>query len=142
MIKSYIFILLGILLSVEVCAEQAYFDVDDLHQYANSGYIQLQWNADNGASEYWLEQSQDSLFMSSQLIYQGPDQASFVSGLEDGHYYYRVKTAGSSWSNVLSLTVKHQSLQLALSLAGVGMLVFGLTTVVIIKGSHTTTSEA
>lgn len=109
-------------------------------QVAPSGYIQLDWSGE--AEFFWLEQAEDSLFEETKVIYRGPDKASFVSGLLDGQYYYRVKANEGEWSNVLQVQVQHQSLNLALTLSGLGLLVFALTSVVIIKGSRSTPSTS
>lgn len=111
-----------------------------LDNFSDSGYIKIQWDDSNDipAATFTLEQSETSDFEESKVIYEGPDRASFISGLPNGHYYYRIKTQAkgktSDWSSTITVQVKHHSLTMALSLASVGLLVFVLTVAVVISG--------
>lgn len=110
---------------------------------SSAGHIRLEWSSSNsGDIFYELEASHSPDFQTSQRIYQGPDLASFISGLQNGIYYYRVRAVDSSgtetsaWSTSIQLTVKHHSIHLAFTLAGVGTVVFLLTTLVVIRGNY------
>lgn len=116
------------------------FTNQDLQLESNSGYIQLDWTAVEGG-QYILQRSMQPDFANSQTIYEGPDHASFVSGLDNGTYYYRVGDGAGQWSDTLTLTVEHQSMPLALTLFGLGFLVFALTVFVVIKGVYTTSKS-
>jgi hypothetical protein len=99
----------------------------------SNGYVKLEWENGDNAS-YELQQATSADFADSRTIYKGPDKASFISGLEDGNYYFRVRSAEGPWSLPVQLIVKHQSLQLAFTLFGIGAVVFLLTVFVVIKG--------
>lgn len=108
--------------------------------FSDSGYIKIQWDDDNNIpnATFRLEQSEDPDFQDPKVVYTGPDRASFISGLPNGHYYFRIRTeAGdeiSEWSSTISVRVKHHSLTMALSLASLGLVVFMLTVAVVISG--------
>lgn len=102
---------------------------------SNSGHITLTWEG-HGDAAYTLQKSDNSNFEKAEIIYQGPDRASFISGLKNGDYFFRVKTENAPWSGPLLVKVEHHSLQLAFSLAGVGLFVFLSIVYVIILGTR------
>lgn len=121
-------------------------------EVSKSGYFKLSWMipSDLGSIEnleFELQQSEDQTFEISETIYQGPDLASFISGLPNGWYYYRVRCVDSnsgdhgSWSEVKLVEVKHHSLKLAFTLFTIGMIVFLLTVGIIIKGNRMATEK-
>lgn len=110
------------------------FIADTLFVESRDGYTALQWNAGDH-STFELQQSSDPDFSNTTTIYKGPDRASFISGLNDGIYYFRIRGLSGSWSDTLCLSVNHQSLSLALFLAGIGMVVFLVTVWVVVTGS-------
>lgn len=101
----------------------------------NDGHVRLNWAATTPVAVYEVQQSTNSNFENSITIYEGADLGTFVSGLTDGVYYYRLRADKGSWSEPLKLTVKHYSLQLAFALAGLGAVVFLSTVVVVLKGA-------
>ena len=110
---------------------------------SSSGYVKLDWSSPNtGDILYELESSSSPDFQTSQSIYEGPDLASFISGLANGTYYYRIRAIDTSdnttsaWSDPVQLTVKHHSIHLAFTLAGIGTFVFLLTAFVVIRGAN------
>lgn len=118
----------------------------------NSGYIKLTWGLQLSQSaldtlHFELQRSRDAAFESVKTIYEGPDLASFRSGLPNGTFYYRVRTVSSEnglagpWSEPLNVVVEHQSLTLAFSLAGVGCAVFLAVVVVVLRGISGQRSE-
>lgn len=112
---------------------------------SKSGYQQLTWTVEaqnEKKLEFELQQALDEQFAQVSTIYKGPDFATFLSGLENGHYYYRVrsmtadKLQKSSWSTPKTVEIKHHSLTLALSLFGLGAVVFLATVWIVIQGSR------
>lgn len=102
---------------------------------SNDGHLKLEWDApDNIKVEVQKSESKD--FENPTVIYKGIDRASFISGLENGDHFFRVKEEGGSWSSTLTIHVKHQSLQLAFTLFTLGAVVFILTVLVVVKGSY------
>lgn len=100
------------------------------------GVLKLEWINSEGAqpAQFEVQQATNEEFTDAKIIYQGFDQATFISGLNDGTYYYRLRATDGSWSDSVSVTVKHHSLYLALVLLFVGAIVFFIVLGVIIKG--------
>jgi hypothetical protein len=99
------------------------------------GHVKIEWKRLKQGSRVELQQSESENFNGAKTIYSGPDNATFVSGLDNGTYYYRIREAGGEWSAPAMLTVKHHSLRLALVLFSLGALVFGLTVFIVVKGA-------
>ena len=89
----------------------------------------------------------DPAFSDPLVIYRGPDLATFLSGLPDGTFHYRIRaigpeeTAPGRWSSPVTLEVKHHSLRLAFLLFGLGAVVFLLTVGIVIQGNRRTTTR-
>ncbi len=118
--------------------------VGDLTQETTTGYSLLKWKLHENATEmqkqFVLQQSNSPQFNNAKTIYKGPDMASFVSGLPNGDYFYRVginKDGGvTNWSKGLHLEVKHHSRNLAMLLFFLGTIIFISTVAVIIVGNR------
>ena len=113
---------------------------------ANAGYAQLRWlppgDDDSVAWIYELQEGRRPEFSEGDRHYEGHHTSSFVSGLEDGSFYFRVRarapdtdastattaiTAWSAWSPTVRVDVAHHARALALGLMGLGALVFVAT---------------
>lgn len=101
----------------------------------HDGHVRLQWRAVAPDAVYEVQQSVTPDFQHPATIYHGPDLGTFISGLPDGIYYYRFRSNSGDWSNTITLTVEHYSLQLAFTLAGLGAIVFLLTVALVVKGT-------
>ena len=107
------------------------------------GYLRLTWEFQpEDADDYQVEvqQSTNKDFSKKKIIYKGGDRATFVSGLANGEYYFRIRTYNDAmgyghWSDPVKLDVQHHSLELAFTLFGIGVVVFLATTALIIHGS-------
>lgn len=117
-----------------------------------SGYIKLAWGLNNGyqvaeALTFELQESLDPKFKVTRTIYSGPDYATFLSGLPDNVYYYRVRFITednpglSSWSDSVTVQVEHHSLKLAFLLFGLGFVVVTTTFLLVIHGSLRTRQD-
>ncbi len=115
-------------------ASPVQFTLDGRDIESNSGHVRLVWKSE-GDTLFVLQQAPDSSFLHAKTIYEGPDLASFVSGLRNGNYYFRVRGEDDQWSDVVHLHVQHQSLELAFTLFGIGGIVFLLTVFVVLKGA-------
>ncbi len=114
------------------------------HFLADEGKVLLEWELpDNPPAtapfEFQLEQSVQPDFAESALRYEGADRATFVTGLAKGNYYYRVRAVtgsegSGSWSKVVEVNVEFVSTTLVVTLFSVGMVVFVMTVVSILKG--------
>ena len=113
------------------------FSADTLFQQNSYGHIRLEWSADHETT-FELQRAQTAAFTDSLTIYTGPDRASFISGLENGTYYFRVRETGKEWSDIMTVLVEHQSLRLAFTLFTIGGIVFLLTVFVVVNGARRT----
>lgn len=100
----------------------------------NDGYVQLRWRpAEEGLASkvYQLEEAGEPDFDVPLLRYEGPQVASFVSGLPAGRHYYRLRVRAeegarpeterwSAWSETIVVEIRPHSLVLAWALFGVG----------------------
>ncbi len=111
-----------------------------------SGQIKLEWNLsgeiqNEDSLQFELQEAQSKEFANPKTLYTGPNYASYLSGLPNGIYYYRVRivndagNAASPWSEVVSATVEHYSKGLTYSLLSVGGVVFLLTIGVVVHGT-------
>lgn len=114
------------------------------NQTSKTGHIKLIWEAaaisvPEAAVVFELQESTHPDFSDARLVYTGSDQASFLSGLIDGTYYYRLRRLNKGhfgpWSEPITIQVKHHSLPLALLLFGVGFIVVVATFLVVLRGS-------
>src|SRR5690606_21442787 len=80
-----------------------------------TGAVQIRWtfpeeNAIEGMT-YELQSSKTPDFLENRPLYKGFQRSSFLSGMESGKYFFRVRALAadsvSSWSDTHSLTVKH-----------------------------------
>jgi hypothetical protein len=115
-----------------------------LKEESSSGHIKIIWKQAKGTMDgmdFQLQKSMDSSFQKGTMVYRGDDLATYVSGLANGNYFFRLRFVSegskiplSSWSAPLQLTVKHHSMQSAFLLFILGAVVFLSTVVVLIKG--------
>ncbi|MGY6277356.1 hypothetical protein [Methylomonas sp. MgM2] len=100
---------------------------------ATAGYFQLRWHDESDGS-FQLQQASNLDFADAVTIYQGPDQATVVSGLPDGDYFYRIRGNGQAWSEPLKVSVQHHSLAKAFAFFGLGAGMFVAMLAVLLKG--------
>ena len=120
--------------SVEFALDNNYYQITD-------GHIRLEWQSETG-NTFELQQSFTRDFSHPKVIYLGPDRASFISGLQNGSYYYRVRASDGEWSEVVIVDVQHQSLKLAFALFGIGGVVFLVTVYVVVHGVRSTSAHS
>lgn len=103
----------------------------------SQGIVKLEWNpsTETEAFIFELQESREADFNSHKLIYEGADEGSFLSGLADGQYFYRVRVKDGAWSTPVAVEVKHHPLKLALILMAIGAFVFVSTIILVLKGS-------
>lgn len=117
-----------------------------------SGYFKLSWRIpqtqyDSEQIIFELQKSLGADFQQANSIYRGPDYATFLSGIPNGDYYYRVRSTtldgatSSEWSPEVLVEVQHQSLSLALWLFGIGAVIFVLTVLIVVRGARTFTQN-
>lgn len=121
---------------------------NDSSNFTSSGSIKLSWRSeatdtDAENAEFTLERATQADFSDAKLYYHGPDLATYISGLANGRYYFRIREIGksgmeSAWSPPVEVVVEHHSLSLAFALFGIGGLVFILTVLVVLRGASRT----
>lgn len=113
----------------------------------DSGYFLISWEAPQEWSEkfrnlefFELQSSSEADFSQAQISYRGRDQATFLSGLPNGDYYFRVRAKYSEtllpsvWSEVWAVRVQHHSLKTAILLFSLGAGMFLLLLGVLLHG--------
>lgn len=109
-----------------------------------SGSFTLNWtSAENPVStRFELQQGTQRDFSSPRVIYAGPDRGTYISGLPNGDFFYRVRAVNvqesenTQWSPPVHRAVKHPPLTFALSVMGVGAFVFISTISMIAVGAR------
>ncbi|MCY4779405.1 hypothetical protein ORI89_07070 [Sphingobacterium sp. UT-1RO-CII-1] len=98
------------------------------------GVVKLDWtvSGQNSLENYELQEANTPSFTQPKKRYDGNDTGTFISGLKNGTYYYRVRKVGDNWSNIVSVQIKHHSLTLAINLLILGAIVFIITTALIL----------
>ncbi|WP_242467178.1 hypothetical protein [Ectothiorhodospira shaposhnikovii] len=116
--------------------------LDSTTQTARAGYYQLRWGMEDAdGAIYRLEESRSADFQTAQILYEGADRATVISGRSDGTFHYRVQatlpdTTRSPWSSPLTVEVAHHSLLQALTLFVIGAVVFLATLALIVTGTR------
>ena len=137
-------LLLGVLPALKAGAAETQLQTDQA--ISTAGYFHLTWKAKNPDvpgldDEYVVEQSRTPTFEKTRILYRGSEKASLISGLSDGLYYYRVRQKHeTNWSKPIRVEVRHHSLATALQFFGLGLLVFMLTLLTILRGIKQTRS--
>ncbi|HEY9559397.1 MAG TPA: hypothetical protein VIR29_01275 [Anseongella sp.] len=133
-----IFFLLMLMVAPAVGAGQQIELSSSKSGLSRDGHVRLQWAVTDGSSGnvFLVQQAETEAFSTPRIIYHGPDQATFISGLENGNYYFRVRRENGDWSNVMALEVNHHSLYLTFILLSIGAVVFLLTAAMVIYGSR------
>lgn len=120
--------------------------LSETSQDTASGHVQLEWGAETTKPEtllFELQRSETPTFANPVTLYQGPDTGTFLSGLPDGDYYFRLRSqtaegnARSAWSPPLRVTVQHHAMALAMGLFVLGGVVFLSTVTVLVRGDRT-----
>ncbi|MEX2381455.1 MAG: hypothetical protein WD490_03650 [Opitutales bacterium] len=113
--------------------------------------VALAWETVNDtpgeAVVFEVQWARDPGFPADDVWYRGRDRASFVAGLAEGDYFFRVRAESEAeesgpWSPVLQVNVEYQSLKLAWTLFGIGSIVFLATVVLIVAGNAQSQRES
>lgn len=111
-------------------------------EVSTGGFYRLFWDWEkNPIPMFELQESTSRDFKDARTIYLGRDQATVMSGRENGKFYYRVRAHKKNgvplpWSDAVFVKVDHHPLSRALSFFGAGALVFASTVGLIVTGSR------
>lgn len=100
---------------------------------SDTGQMLVEWEA---AGPVALEIAQREDFADARVAYEGANHAYFLSGLQGGDYYLRLKTPGAVVSDPVRLTVAHQSLERAIWLTIIGAIITLGVIVTILRGAR------
>lgn len=106
-------------------------------EIATAGFYQLSWSGIK--AQYQLQESSTAVFTTFQILYEGDDRATVISGKPDGDYYYRIRVSNDQQlinSNVVKVTVAHHPLRNAFLFFLAGAVVFLATLFMVIKGKR------
>lgn len=109
-------------------------------------YLTLAWTPAPAPAAFELQQGASAEFKEPSVRYRGRDQASFVSGLAENSYFFRVRVIAENgtlgpWSKPLQVTVKYQPLSRAFFLFSVGAVVSLATIALVVVGDRQTRRE-
>lgn len=105
---------------------------------ATAGFYRLSWQTPE-AEDIQLQEADNPNFADAALWYQGPDDASAISGKPDGTWYYRARVIRDDRSGPRSEAVKvavaHHPLSRAFMFFTLGVVVFISTLLMVISGT-------
>lgn len=87
---------------------------------SNTGHVLVEWEASGPAT---LIMARNADFAGARPLYQGDNNAYFLSGLEGGDYFLLLRDEAGALSAPLRLTVAHQSLDRAIWLTIIGAII-------------------
>lgn len=117
------------------------FTVDDVHE-TKKGAVSLEWAGEEEGLVYQLQSGRSEDFDDPLRRYEGRDTASFLSGLEDGRYFFRVRARRADastwgpWASPVRVDSNHHAMDLALTLCVVGAFLFLCIAVFIVINSR------
>jgi hypothetical protein len=86
------------------------FDIDNSD---GDGSYTINWSPASLVTSYTLQEDDNADFLTSSVIYLGPNTSAVISGKNLGNYYYRVRAengmGSSNWSEVKMVSVTQQS---------------------------------
>lgn len=117
---------------------------------SSEGHTTLSWTLPEdrpGVYHYELVSAASARFAQVEPRYKGPDLATFVSGLEEGETWFRVRAIGESgtagpWSEPVSVAVDYASAAEVWRLLGLGMVVLIATVATILTGHRRRATES
>lgn len=100
---------------------------------SDTGYVMLNWHSGKPVS-LMIATMPD--FSDAVTVYDGEAHSFFLSGLDDGHFFLRLREDGGAVSAPVELSVTHQSLARALWLLTIGALITLAIVVTILRGAR------
>lgn len=100
---------------------------------SDTGYVLLNWHSRKPVS-LMIATMPD--FSDAVIVYDGQAHSYFLSGLDNGHFFLRLKEDDGAVSPPIELSVTHQSLTQALWLLAIGALITLAIVVTILRGAR------
>jgi len=149
-----VFLLIGIFTFANLVSSATAHGVrflNNAHETIDLPYLTLRWEPfDEDLVEtqllFEIERAESPDFTDAVTYYRGPDRASFVAGLAEGEYFFRIRSfepdqTPGEWNDSLRVTVQYKSLALAFLLFGIGAVVSIATIVLVAAGDRETRRE-
>jgi PDZ domain-containing secreted protein len=105
---------------------------------SEDGTLELEWSQEKGdTNTFTIERGANPSFEQSLLVYQGPDTATFVSGLPEGRHYFRLREGAGPWSDsVLIVEVEFVSGTFVVILLSAGTLCLIFLVTALVQGQR------
>jgi len=120
-------------------------DLKSDSEIATAGFYRLSWKTDK-ITQVEVQEADNPSFSDASIHYQGPDDASVISGKPNGTYYYRARVLrdqqNGPWSDVVKVTVAHHPLWRAFMFFGLGVVVFIATLLMVVRGTKGVRNES
>jgi hypothetical protein len=100
---------------------------------SSEGYFVLSWQIDGSEGQALLQESGSADFPQFKEMAIPATGSMTLTGYTDGDYYFRAGTPGN-WSTSVLVTVQHHALSRALAFFSLGLLLFVVLVVVILRG--------
>ena len=105
---------------------------------SSDGFFKLSWQEEIGPVE--IQEATSIDFIDAELIQPGSDSATVISGKPDGNWHYRARRVlenrTTAWSDPITVTVQHHSLERALFFFFAGLMMFLATCWLVIRGER------
>ena len=109
---------------------------------SSEGYFVLSWTSEPGSETPVVLQQSTTRNFSSPFEYTLAANGSItLTGFEDGRYYFRARQEGSPFSEPLVVEVAHHSLQRAFGFFMVGLALFIILVMTIVRGNRNLVDE-
>ncbi len=114
-------------------------------EMATAGYYRLEWQSSHERAlenaRYRVQESFRADFLSADILYEGPDLATVLSGKTDGTRFYRVQLRdgqqeASQWSTPVRVETRHHPFGRAMLFFSLGALVFLMTLILVLAGAR------
>ncbi len=104
---------------------------DEAEQVTDEGKVALRWSGD---APFILQRSPEPGFSAPKVLYEGPEQATYITGLTEGEWFFRTGDASGVWSEPVRVEVRYVERGRVITLMFTGGIVFVATVGAVIQG--------
>jgi hypothetical protein len=130
-LKAACWLMLLLSANAALCASEKTLSSDT--QLSTEGYFVLSWQSGDSEDQIWLQESGSADFSNTTDTAITATGSITLTGYADGDYHFRVGHPGN-WSSPLLVTVQHHALGRALAFFSLGLLLFMVLVVAILRG--------